>query len=148
MSDLAEQLLEALGLVRRHARRRVERPWPLESLTNAQLELVRVVRRQPGISVAGAAAELGVAANTVSTLVGSLVESGTLRREPHATDRRIARLYLTDNARRRVDRWRDERATVLSDTLAAMDDDDRSAIAGALPSLVRLADRLRLDGSA
>jgi DNA-binding MarR family transcriptional regulator len=147
VSDLAEQLLEALGLIRRQARRRVGRPWPLESLTNAQLELVRVVRREPGISVAAAAGELGVAANTVSTLVGSLVENGTLHREPDAQDRRIARLQLTDKSRVRVDRWRDERVAVLSDVLAGLDDADRTAIEGALPALGRLADQLRTDNT-
>src|SRR5581483_3849085 len=94
-SVLSEELLEALGQVRRETRRRVGRPWPMQALSGAQVELVRVVRREPGISVAAAARELGVAANTVSTLVGSLVATGMVRREADPADRRIARLHLT-----------------------------------------------------
>jgi DNA-binding MarR family transcriptional regulator len=141
--DLAEELLETLGLIRRHTRRRVGRPWPMQSLTQAQIEVVRVVRRQPSVSVASAAAEIGVAANTVSTLVGSLVEAGMLHRAPDPQDRRVAQLRLTDAARERVERWRDERVAAVSGALADLNDADRRSIGAALPALSRLADRLR-----
>ncbi|HEY4570286.1 MAG TPA: hypothetical protein VIH10_12500, partial [Kribbella sp.] len=60
MTDvLAEELLASIGLVRRHLRRSVDRPFPLSALTDSQAELVRLVRRNPGIAVAEAAAELG-----------------------------------------------------------------------------------------
>src|SRR5581483_8164776 len=97
-SVLSEELLEALGQLRRETRRRVGRPWPMQSLTGAQVELLRVVRREPGISVAAAARGLGVAANTVSTLVGTLVSAHMVRREADPQDRRVARLYLTSSA--------------------------------------------------
>lgn len=143
MPDLAEELLETLGLIRRHTRRRVGRPSPMRALTQAQIEVVRVVRRQPGISVACAAAEIGVAANTVSTLVGSLVQTGMLRREPDPKDRRVARLRLTETARQRVERWRDERVAAVTGALVALDDAERRSIGDALPALSRLAERLR-----
>ena len=63
---LAEDLLAAIGLVRRHLRRSAGRPWALSTLTGSQAELVRLVRRNPGISVTEAAVELGLAANTVA----------------------------------------------------------------------------------
>src|SRR6185437_8234753 len=66
-----EQLLDALGAFRRTLRRHVGAPFS-PPLTSAQVELVRVVRREPGTSVAEAAEKLGVAPNTVSTLVGQL----------------------------------------------------------------------------
>jgi len=142
-SVLSEELLEALGQVRRETRRRVGRPWPMQALSGAQVELVRVVRREPGISVAAAARELGVAANTVSTLVGSLVATGMVRREADPADRRIARLHLTAAASRQVERWRDERITVLANVLDDLPEADRDALEHAVPALTRLAGRLR-----
>jgi DNA-binding MarR family transcriptional regulator len=144
---LAEDLLEAIGLVRRHTRRRVGRLWTDQDVSGAQAELLRLVRRMPGVSVAGAADELGVAANTVSTLVGSLVSAGLMCRTPDPEDRRVARLDLTDSARRRVERWRDARSAAIAEALAGLDAADRAAVAAAVPALTRLAARLRPEES-
>jgi DNA-binding MarR family transcriptional regulator len=136
---VAAELLESLGRIRRQARRRLGRPGPLASLSTAQLELVRVVRRAPGISVGLAAAELGVAANTVSTLVGALQQADIVRRGADPEDRRTARLYLTPAAKRRVERWRDERAAVVADAIGTLSERDRRAIVAALPALAAVA---------
>jgi DNA-binding MarR family transcriptional regulator len=137
--ELAEELLAAVGLVRRHLRRSIGRPFPL---TDSQAELIRLVRRNPGISVAEAAAELGLAANTVSTLVGQLTERGLLQRTPDPADRRVARLTLTEPARRQVDAWRDRRAAMVSTALDDLSPADRDALGAALPVLAVLAERL------
>jgi DNA-binding MarR family transcriptional regulator len=146
-SALAAELLQAVGQLRRQLIRHTGRPWVTTGggggLPTAQGELIRVVRRQPGISVAAAAAELGVAANTVSTLVGTLVEAGLLRREPDPGDRRVARLQLTDDAARQVARWRDQRSAVLTGALDRLPAPEREALAAALPALARLATDLR-----
>ncbi|GAA1584726.1 MarR family transcriptional regulator [Kribbella hippodromi] len=143
MTDvLAEELLAAMGLVRRHLRRSVGRPFPLSVLTDAQAELVRTVRRNPGISVAEAAAELGLAANTVSTLVSQLTERGLLRRTQDATDRRIARLTLTDPARQQVEAWRDRRTALVTAAIDDLAPADQAALRAALPVLAVLAERL------
>ncbi|HEY3556023.1 MAG TPA: MarR family transcriptional regulator [Kribbella sp.] len=139
---LAEELLAATGLVRRHLRRSVGRPFPLSALTDSQGELVRLVRRNPGISVAEAAAELGLAANTVSTLVGQLTERGLLQRTADETDRRVARLSLTDPAREQVEAWRDRRTALVSRALDDLTAADRDALRAALPVLAVLAERL------
>ncbi|MDX2973278.1 MarR family transcriptional regulator [Kribbella solani] len=139
---LADELLVTMGLVRRHLRRSAGRPFPFSALTDAQAELVRTVRRSPGISVAEAAAELGLVANTVSTLVGQLTERGLLLRTQDPADRRIARLTLTDPARERVEAWRDRRTALVA---AAVDDlapADQDALRAALPVLAVLAERL------
>jgi DNA-binding MarR family transcriptional regulator len=140
---LAEELLETLSLVRRHARRTAGRPWPLGSVSGAEAELLRLVRRQPGISVAAAGTELGVAPNTVSTLVSSLVDAGLLERVRDGADRRVARLHLTPAARQRVDRWRDQRLAVVTAALDRLQARQRDAIQAALPALTALAAELR-----
>jgi DNA-binding MarR family transcriptional regulator len=139
---LAEELLAAIGLVRRHLRRSVGRPFPLSALTDSQAELVRTVRRNPGVSVAEAAAELGLVANTVSTLVGQLTERGLLQRTPDESDRRVARLTLTEPAREQVEAWRDRRTALVTRTLDDLTTDDREALRSALPVLAVLAERL------
>lgn len=140
---LADDLLEATGLLRRHTRRSVGRPWPIQDVSGAQAELIRLVRRKPDISVAAAATELGVAPNTVSTLVGSLVGTGMVRRSADPDDRRVARLRLTDSARHCVERWRDARSTAIAEALDRLDSSERAAIAAALPAILRLAAEVR-----
>ncbi len=140
---LAEELFGTVGLLRRRVRRSAGRPWPMASLTESQVELLRLVRRQPGTSVALAATELGLAANTVSTLVGQLSELGMLRRATARADRRVAQLTLTDAARKRIEAWRDRRTTLAAAALAELTADDRAALAEALPVLAKLADALR-----
>lgn len=140
---LARELLETMGQLRRSARSASGRPWPTADLTGAQVDLLRVVRRQPGVSVAVAAAELGVAPNTVSTLVRQLSDTGLLIRDWDASDRRVGRLALTEAARRRLEDWRDHRVAFVADALSRLEAADRATIRAALPALDRLADHLR-----
>ena len=137
---LAEELASVLGNLRRQTRRNIGRPWPVETLSGAQIELMRLIRRQPGISVAEAAAELGLAPNSVSTLVRRLATQLLIVREPDRSDRRVARLTLTDAARRRAEDWLDRRATLFAAVLGRLDPDDRRAVAEAVPVLRRIAD--------
>ena len=140
---LADALFATIGLLRRQVRREAGRPWPIERLAGSQVEVMRLIRRQPGTSVAEAAAELGLAANTVSTLVGQLTEAGLVRRTPDPTDRRVARLTLTDAARRNVEAWRDRRTALAASALGELSKAERSTLAKALPVLGKLADSLR-----
>lgn len=142
---LAEQVFDAIGVLRRQARRLAGRPWPIEAVSGAQVELVRLVRRKPGTSVADAAAELGLAPNTVSTLVRQLTDTGLLRRTPDADDRRVARLRLTASAQRRVEVWRDRRAALAAEAIATLPRADRSVLEKAVPVLAELAAALRSD---
>lgn len=131
---LAEELLAGIGAVRRGLRR-TGPDWPFGPLTGAQAELLRLVRVQPGISVAAAAGELRLAANTVSTLVRQLCEAGLMVRESDPDDRRVARLDLTEAARERLLRWRDGRAHALAASLDRLPVEQRRALADAVPAL-------------
>lgn len=136
-----EELLDALGAFRRTLRRHVGPPLS-PPLTTAQVELVRVVRREPGISVAEAAEKLGVAPNTVSTLVGQLSDARVIVRNADRDDRRVARLDLAPEARRKVDAWRDRRVVVLTQALNHLSQADRRRLEEAVPVLERLAREL------
>jgi len=137
-----EELLDALSAFRRALRRASRRPAELTSLTGAQLELVRLLRRRPGSSVAEAARELRVAANTVSTLVSSLVAAGVVVKATDPADRRVARLDLSPRARRSVEAWRDRRLELLEEALASLPAADSRRLAAARAPLERLAELL------
>ena len=124
-SGLAEELLGAISAIRRAGRREAAKPAELSSLTDAQLELVRLVRRRPGISIAEAAAELRLAANTVSTLVRSLTDQSVMVRYVDRSDRRVARLDLTATVRRKVHAWRDRRVDAVAMALCGLPEEDR-----------------------
>jgi DNA-binding MarR family transcriptional regulator len=143
---LAEELLETLGSLRRQVRRVAGRPWPVGDLSGSQIELVRLVRREPGIPVSDAAERLGLAPNTVSTLVRQLTEAALLSRQPDPRDRRVARLRVTAAARRRIEGWRDQRAVLAAGALGRLSLADRRALHDAIPALGRLVATLQLPG--
>ncbi|WP_326834211.1 MarR family winged helix-turn-helix transcriptional regulator [Amycolatopsis rhabdoformis] len=144
--DLAERLMSAVQGVRRVVRRRVRAEVPGPPLPGAQVELLRVVERLPGIGVAAAARELGLAGNSVSTLVNLLVEAGLLRREVDPADRRAAQLDVTEAARERMAIWRKARTGLVTTALARLSEEDTTVITAALPALERLMDVLKEEG--
>ncbi|MFL6053712.1 MAG: MarR family winged helix-turn-helix transcriptional regulator [Actinoallomurus sp.] len=147
---LGGDLMDVTMAMRRLVRRRLRFSTPPPDLRPAQIELMVVVDRHPGASVAAAARELRLADNSVSTLVNQLVRAGMLRRETDPDDRRAARLQLTDAARKRLANWRDRRARLVGTLLDELSEEDRASIAAALPALRRLLARLAepVDGAA
>jgi DNA-binding MarR family transcriptional regulator len=145
-----DELLDALAGLRRSLRRLTDRPAELAELTGAQLELVRLLRRRPGLSIAEAAHELGVAPNTISTLVRQLADAGFVARGVDSADRRVARLELAPPLRQKVEAWRDRRVEAIESALAALPTLDRRRLESAVPVLVRLGAELgdELDGAA
>jgi DNA-binding MarR family transcriptional regulator len=140
--QLSSRLLTVIGPLRRALRREVRRGLPGDPLPTSQAELLRLVRLQPGIGVREAAQQLGVAANTVSTLVNQLAAAGLLRRGRDPVDGRAARLELTARARRRVALWRDQREQALAAALDELDAGQREALERALPALHKVLEVL------
>jgi len=120
-SDLAGELFAVVGRFRRQLRRSTGGGFDRTGLTQSQAELLRLVGRRPDISVREAAAELGLAANTASTLVSRLAADDLLIRTVDSTDRRVGRLRLTDAAQDVADRSRLARRTALAGALETLD---------------------------
>ncbi|MEW1953605.1 MarR family transcriptional regulator [Terrabacter sp. NPDC080008] len=139
LPGLVDDLYDVVGLLRRRSRRLVGAPLPELALSGAQLELLRAVRRNPGITVAEAARMLGLAPNTVSTLVGQLLAVDALVRTRDLSDRRLARLDLTPSAREGLEQWRDRRSQATAAVLAQLPDEERRRLAEALPTIARVA---------
>lgn len=135
----AEGLLAALGAIRRTARRAVRHSALAGPLPPARSEALRLVAANPGISVAEAAHELGLAPNSMSTLVSKLTADGLLNRQRGESDGRSAELSVTPAGAERVARWRDIRADLTARAMERLDPADQRAIRDALPALARLA---------
>ena len=138
----AAELLAALGAVTRVARRAVRGSAHAEPLPPARSELLRLTARRPGISVAEAAQELGLAPNSVSTMVSKLAEDGLLSRGRDAADGRSVRLTVTPAGAARIGQWRDIRAELAGRALERLGPADQAAIRTAVPALARLAEQM------
>lgn len=114
--ELTVALVESANQVARLSRR-VARDATPRTRTQPQIALARVVRRTPGVSVRDAAHELGLAPNTISTLVGQLVEADWLERRTDSNDGRVARLHLTQNGEERMAAWRERRDEAVAGAL-------------------------------
>jgi len=135
----ADELLSAMAALRRSARLRARRPVELSALTGSQLDLVRLVRRRPGLSVTQAAEELRLAPNSVSTLVRQLTDAGLLVRTCDDRDRRVARLELSVEMDEKVGAFRDRRIAMLSDGIARLSSRDRRRLDESILVLRQLA---------
>jgi DNA-binding MarR family transcriptional regulator len=144
----ADRLLSVMSSMRRSGRLLAGRPVELSTLTSSQLDLVRLVRRRPGVSVAQAAEELRLAPNTVSTIVGQLTDEQLLIRRVDPLDRRVARLDLTPAMRRKVGAFRDRRVAMLGEAMHRLPASDQRRLAESLAILERLTERLQDEGTA
>jgi DNA-binding MarR family transcriptional regulator len=142
LADLTAELFGTVGRFRRQLRRTAGRSFDgLDQpggLTESQAELLRLVGRQPGISVSEAAAELGLAANTASTLVSKLSAGALLNREADPTDRRVGRLRLTESAQRIADASRTARRATLTEVLDTLDDTEIDQLTAGLEVLTKM----------
>ena len=139
-TDLITELFSVVGRFRRQLRRS-GRGFDAAGLTQSQGEMLRLVGRQPGISVREAATELGLVPNTASTLVSKLAADGLLVRTVDSDDRRVGRLRLTEPAQRIADESRAARRAALSTVLDELDADQLDSLER---GLAVLADMTRM----
>jgi DNA-binding MarR family transcriptional regulator len=144
--EQADRLLTAMASIRRSGRLLAHRPVELATLTGSQIDLVSLVLRRPGVSVAQAAEELRLAPNTVSTLVRQLTDARLLIRRVDPQDRRVARLDLTPAMRRKVGAFRDRRAAMLGAAMSRLAVCDQRRLAESLAILDQLAEQLEVQG--
>jgi DNA-binding MarR family transcriptional regulator len=120
-TELAAELLGTVGRFRRRVRSSGGAAIGT-GLPESQAELLRLIGRRPGISVREAAAELGLAPNTASTLVSKLSAEGLLLRTVDPDDRRVGRLRLTAPAQLLADESRAAKRAALNAALNRLDD--------------------------
>jgi len=109
-------------------------------LTLAQMRLLRLVGRQPRLTVTEVAEQLRLAPNTVSTIVGRLTGLGLLNRIPDPHDGRVSRLELAPEAEARMAAWRAGRLQLTAAAAAELDPEQIAAVAAAIPALRTLTE--------
>ncbi|MEU5419583.1 MarR family winged helix-turn-helix transcriptional regulator [Streptomyces sp. NPDC020799] len=145
---LSDELAGVLTGIHRMVRRRLWAGLTKPRLRGAEAELLHIVTERPGIGVSGAADELYLAANSVSTLVNQLVKAGLLRREADPSDGRVAMLFPTPACQERLRAWDARRGALFRARVRTLPAEDQAALAAALPALRRLARSLRETGEA
>jgi DNA-binding MarR family transcriptional regulator len=145
---LAEELMTTMAALRRLIRRRVPTEACGPPLRGAHVELLQVIKKQPGIGIASAGRALHLAANSVSTLVNQLLDIGMLERQTAPDDRRAARLWLTDAAKQQLAAFRQVRVNLVANGVAGLSDVDRQALTEALPALRALVTALDAEADA
>ena len=143
-TELAADLFGTVGRFRRQVKRTAG-PTIGAGLPESHAELLRLIGRQPGISVREAAAELGLAANTASTLVSRLSADGLLVRTVDPDDRRVGRLQLTESAQRIADESRAARRAALGAVLDRLDQDQIDALTSGLEVISHMTRMLNED---
>ncbi|MGH4027741.1 MarR family winged helix-turn-helix transcriptional regulator [Actinomycetota bacterium Odt1-20B] len=112
-------------------------------LPPSELELMRYVHAEPGVTVSVLARELGLHASNVSATVRGLVNQGLLEREKDPNDGRVVRLKPTLKAEQGMALIENAWAEIFADALAVLSDEQRTALAASVPAMEALGTALK-----
>ncbi len=136
---LSAELAKVLARIGRGLRYRTRAVREALDITQSEGELLRLLERRPGIRVQDAAIELGIASNSVSTLVKQLTRGGLVQRASDPLDGRAACLWLTPLSQDWVTRIGSAREEALARALDSLDEPERKALEAAVPAMVHLS---------
>src|SRR4030081_2705792 len=145
---LTTELAKVLARIGRGLRYRTRAVREALDITHSEGELLRLLERRPGIRVQDAAIELGIASNSVSTLVKQLSRAGLVQRASDPLDGRAACLWLTPLSQDWVTRLRRAPEQDLHRALEPLDDSERAALEAAVPAMVHLSKAVVRKGAA
>jgi DNA-binding MarR family transcriptional regulator len=127
--DFREALRHSVYLVRR-----------LDSggeLSAAQLSTLKMLLEN-GVRVGEIARNLGVRVPSATEQIIKLERAGLARREPDPDDSRAVRVVLTAEGRAAVDSANGRRNAVMAGILSSLSEQDRQALAAALPVIGKI----------
>jgi DNA-binding MarR family transcriptional regulator len=133
-AELVARLRVAVGRIARKLRQQGS-----GGLTLTQLSALVTIEQSDSIRLGDLAEREGVAPSTLSRIVATLEDAGLVTRTPDPSDRRSSWMSLTDDGRRRLADVRNERTILLTHRVAALDNEARATLYGALPALEQLA---------
>ncbi|MBD3007599.1 MarR family winged helix-turn-helix transcriptional regulator [Streptomyces sp. 5-10] len=147
MSELAPQepsvqLARVIWTLHRVLHQRQSPPSGEHRRPLAQVEVLRLVDSQPGLSVREVATVLGMQPNNVSTLVTQLARDGYLERRTSGHDKRYVELHPTDKMRTAAGEVDASLGTAIAEALRQLPPEASQRIASALPDLWELAQAL------
>lgn len=109
-----------------------------EGLTRTQLSVLGSTARLGPLGLGELAEIEGINPTMLSRIVGKLDDAGYLRRIPDATDRRAAQVQATEAGVALHLRHRAERTAMLTERLADLPAEHRTALLAAVPALEAL----------
>jgi DNA-binding MarR family transcriptional regulator len=136
-----QRLTDVVTQLRRALRSSIRTDYPWESLPMAQVELLQTLATGP-MRVGELATRQRLAPNTVSGLIGKLLESGFVDRQADPGDRRTARIALTAAGHRQLVDWQRAHERRMATALSRLSTEDNVAVMDALDGLERLAEAL------
>ncbi|HHW14894.1 MAG TPA: MarR family transcriptional regulator, partial [Firmicutes bacterium] len=102
--DLAEEIIGSFRTINRGLRRRLAAQGTA-ALTIPQMIAVRLVAREPGLTLSDLSRRMGLANSTVTSLVDRLERDGLVIRSRDTRDRRVTHLHPTPLALERRERY-------------------------------------------
>ena len=131
--DLAARLRLAVNRLARRLRQQGDGP-----LTPSQHSALVVVEALGPITLGDLAAKERVQPPTMTRIVAALADQGLIERVADETDRRVARVNVTPDGRKLLDRSRSRKTAYLAARLRALSDDERAVVERALPYIEKL----------
>jgi DNA-binding MarR family transcriptional regulator len=117
-------------------------------LTQTQLSALATVEKTGPLRLGDLAAAERIAPSTLTRLVSALEIGGYVQRCPVPGDARACTLAVTEHGHTVLERIRQERTSLLRESLLMLPPDQLTALAAALPALEHLADLDPRDPSA
>ncbi|KHK96085.1 hypothetical protein LK09_17290 [Microbacterium mangrovi] len=114
----------------------------LPEIPDAQIEVIRALPAGTVLAPSVLADRLGVQRSTVSNLLKSMERAGLVERRAAAGDGRGVEVEASARALDLFGRFDLAAAAVVTEAATALSDEDRAAIAAAIPALERLRDAL------
>ncbi|WP_078655528.1 MarR family winged helix-turn-helix transcriptional regulator [Streptomyces fulvoviolaceus] len=137
--QLPSDLVRLVWTLHRVLRQRQTPPTGESARPLAQVEVLRLVESQPGVSVRQVATALGMQSNNVSTLVTQLTRDGFIDRRPSAHDRRFVELHPTGKMITAGTEVNDSLSKAITEALQQLPPQAEQRITAALPELWELA---------
>lgn len=138
LEALAGDFREAL----RHSVYLVRRLGSEGDLSAAQLSTLKMLL-DGGVRVGEIARNLGVRVPSATEQIIKLERAGLARREPDPSDSRAVRVVLTDEGRAAVQSANARRNAVMAGILSSLSEQDRRALAAALPVIGKINSSLQ-----
>jgi DNA-binding MarR family transcriptional regulator len=138
LAELAARL--RLVVARLHRRARTEAVTEGDDVSASRLAALATVEKLGPITLGELAAEEQVQPPSMTRIVARLEEQGLVTREVDPTDRRVARVVVTPAGTDLLAVTRTRRTAFLAQRVARFTDDERRALADALPLLERMLD--------
>lgn len=138
IDHVAVGLSRELGPLRRAVSRVVRSVEGLPDLPDNQIEVLRAVTAEPGLSTGAVALRLQLARPTVSNLLNAMRRQGLVDLTRREDDARAVEVFATALATRLLARFDAVSAVTLEEALGQLSARDLVAVESALPALARL----------